>query len=105
MRRSLLRLAPLVCALLLAGTACNKQRVGTDESVSDDDTVQLKFEAARRVLADIKQLKQRGSAIDADCRSATMLFLADLKKIEAPAAKRLVKDLVQICMTTRPDKQ
>ena len=103
MRRSISRLAPLVCALLLAGTACNKQRVGSQEAVSDDDAVQLKFEAAQRVLSDLKLLRQRGSAVDADCTSAKMLFLKDLKKIEAPAAKRLVKELIEICEVTRPE--
>jgi len=88
--------------LLLAAGACSKQRVGSEESVSADDAVQLKFEAAKRVLADIKELKRRGSETDADCTTARMIFLKDLKRNEAPAAQRLAKELIQICENAPP---
>jgi hypothetical protein len=70
--------------------------------VSDDPSLQLKFETARRVLADIKASKLRGSNIYAECKTAKMLFVKDMKRLESPAAKRLAVDLLKVCEKATP---
>jgi hypothetical protein len=70
--------------------------------VSDDPSLQLKFETARRVLADIKASKLKGSNIYAECKTVKMLFVKDLKRLESPAAKRLAGDLLKVCEKTTP---
>lgn len=95
------RLLVLACLLLgLAGCICTP---GAGEKVSDDQAIQLKFETAKRALADIKQLKLQGRSIYADCTTARMLFVKDLKALkESPAAASLVKELAVVCKGAKP---
>lgn len=70
--------------------------------VSDDPSLQLKFETARRVLADIKASKLKGSNIYAECKTAKMLFVKEMKRLESEAAKRLAVDLLKVCEKAAP---
>jgi hypothetical protein len=81
---------------LLLAAACSSGAKEV-ERVSDDKAVQLKYEAARRVLADISERKQLGQSVEADCQTATMLFQKDLERMKAPAATRLAKELTRVC--------
>lgn len=91
------RYVPLICAALLLSGGCPSESKPGRSRVSDDDQVQVKFQAAYRSLLDIKELKRRGHDYSADCKTMRMLFLKDLKKLAAPAAKRLAKDIVVTC--------
>ncbi len=90
------RCVSLVCAALLLGGCAGERKPGRVR-VSNDDQMQVKFLTAHRSLKDIKELKRRGHDYSADCKTMRMLFLKDLKKLEAPAAKRLAKDIVVTC--------
>ena len=88
---------PLICAVTLLAAGCPAETRPGRERVSKDDQVQVKYHAATRTLADIQELKRRGHDYSADCKTAQMLFVRDLKKLKAPAAKRLVKDILEVC--------
>lgn len=95
-----LRGCVLFCTLLLSGCLCSP---GAPEKVSDNQATQLKYETAKRTLADIQRLKQQGRNIYADCKTARMLFVEDLKALEmAPAAQSLVKELANVCKGAKP---
>ena len=86
-------------AVLLAG--CPSETRPGRERVSDDNQMQVKFQTARRSLADIKRLKTVGHDHSADCKTVQMLFLKDLKKLKAPAAKKLVRDIIETCQDAK----
>ncbi len=90
----------LLLAALLLGPAC---RVGTGgPAVSDDPGLQLKYETALQALADIERSKRTKHDVYADCKTAEMLFYRDLRKLEAPPAQRLLKDLQTACRGVTP---
>lgn len=87
----------IFCVLALLAAGCPSETRPGRVRVSDDDQLQVKFQTARRALADIKELKRRGHDYSADCKTVKMLFVKDLKKLKAPAAQRLAKDIVVAC--------
>jgi hypothetical protein len=89
----------LLCAALLL-SACPEE--GRRVKVSDDLIVQAKFETAQRTLEDIRENRKRGRNIYADCKTAEMLFVRELKQLQAPPAKRLVDDLRQAAQGAKP---
>jgi hypothetical protein len=88
----------LLVTTLLGG--CFEEARGRAK-VSDDLIIQAKFETAQRTLEEIRQNAKRGRSIYADCKTAEMLFVRELKQLQAPAAKRLVDDLRQACQSAK----
>jgi len=91
----------MLSLLVLLATGCPSEKRLDRTRVSDDNQMQVKFQAARRALADIEDLKRRGHDFSSDCRTVQMLFVKDLKKLKAPAAKRLAKDIIETCQGAR----
>ncbi len=84
--------------LLVAG--CEE---GTGRTkVSDDMIVQAKFETALRTLDEIRAGRKKGRNIYADCKTAEMLFVKDLRRLAAPAAQQVVTDLQAVCKGAKP---
>jgi hypothetical protein len=77
--------------------ACTGDEPGGIKKVTEDGLLQAKFETARRALVEIKENKKFGRDIYSDCRTIQMVLLKDLKKIEADPAKKLVKELAEVC--------
>ena len=92
-------LIPFVLALLASG--CPSEIKPGRIRVSEDNQMQVKFQTASRALADIKELRRRGHDYSADCKTVKMLFVKDLKKLKAPAARRLARDILQTCQSVR----
>lgn len=64
----------------------------------------VKLDAARRALREIKQRKDTAKPIYADCKTAKMLFLADLKQHESKEARQLAVDLLKACQKASPSE-
>ncbi len=88
-------LVGLLGLLLLGG--CSRSAPSPAEKVSGDVVLQAKFEAARRALEDIGEGKQSGRNVYADCKTTELLYSADLERLAAPAAKKVLSDLRRIC--------
>ena len=69
------------------------------DRVSQDLNLQLKYEVAKSQLARIRRSRQLGRHIDGECHSVRHVLISDIKKIDAPAARRLVADLTRVCST------
>lgn len=94
------RLLWLVCALALA-SACDKgQGKGKPDKNEAQTLTYVKLEAAKRALAEIHERKRKGKPIHADCTTAKMLFLVELK--QAPETKELAKQLLEACQDAKP---
>jgi hypothetical protein len=95
------RLLLLACALALApAPACDKSQGKTNKDEAETLTY-VKLEAAKRALAEIHERKRKGKPIYADCTTAKMLFLAELK--QAPQAAELTKQLLEACQDAKPN--
>ena len=96
MMRSCVLLAPAL-ALALAAAGCSSDRDPGDPNKNKAAIMKVKIEAARQALAEIQRRKDKGKAIYADCKTAKMLFLADLKQHESPQVRQLATDLLTAC--------
>lgn len=90
-------IALLVLLALAAG--CSEERPGK-EVVTSNHELQVKYLAAHRALGEIKALRKRKRDFSADCKTMQLIFLSDLKKLKAPAAKRLVSEIITTCQGT-----
>jgi hypothetical protein len=91
-------------ALLVALTLASSCRGDRDfEQVSDNSTLQISFEVAKQILADIKLRKYRGQEIYGDCKMVRALFLRTLQKMQSPAAQRVARELISVCASARRD--
>jgi len=99
-------LTSLLClGALCWSSACRRQderpKEERFEKISEDPFLQQKFESASRTLAEIHEGKRRNQDIFAHCKTAEMLFMRDLKRLPAPAAGRVVRDLEEACRGAR----
>ncbi len=76
--------------------ACDNTVSGAPR-VSRDPAAQARYEAARRILADIKDLKKRRRVIYAECKTVELLFLKELKKHASPRGRALAKEIKKAC--------
>ena len=72
--------------------------------VSEDLELQARYETAVRALDEIKRLQKRGDNVFADCKTINMLFVKELKRSKAAAARKLAKDIIKTCQTAAPRK-
>jgi hypothetical protein len=86
----------LVIALPFACDGCDEDAAG-HERVSRDPNVQLRFDVARRLVRDIERRKLLGKETYGDCKMARALFARELRRLDAPAARRLDRRLVKLC--------
>jgi hypothetical protein len=91
----LIGLPAVLVSLLLGG--CPGSAPPAAEKVSGDVVLQAKFEAAQRVLGDIREGRRDGRNVYSDCKTAELLFHPDLERLAAPAAKRVLADLRRDC--------
>jgi hypothetical protein len=92
--RNTVLLLTLVGAVPLLG--CSDRDPG-DPNKNAELIFKVKLDAARRALKEIEQRKDTGKPIYADCKTAKMLFLADLKQHESKEARQLAVDLLKAC--------
>ena len=97
-RRMMYRIAAAVLAVaaLLLPAACDTSISGSPR-VSGDPMVQARYEAARRTLAEIKDLKKRGRIIYAECKTVELLFYKELKSHPSPGGRALAKEIKKTC--------
>jgi hypothetical protein len=96
---SMSRIWVLLSSLILFG-ACSSE---ADRKKADEELVlQVKFDATRRALEEIKSRQRRGQPIAADCKAAKMLFLADLKRHKTQETEKLVTELLEACQKETP---
>ncbi len=91
---------PRILALLLPVTllpcACER------ELISDDLQVQGRFETAKRALQEIEDARKRGREFRPQCAVYQAQFLDELKRSDAPAARRVAKGLAEACKEVNP---
>lgn len=93
---------------LLAGAlvlgACSSDPDPGDPNKNKDLIMKVKLESAKRALAEIQRRKDTGMPIYADCKTAKMLFLADLKQHASDEGRQLAKDLLEACQDASPSQ-
>jgi hypothetical protein len=100
-RRTIGLLLALFGLVLPAG--CSDRDPG-DPNKNAELIFKVKLDAARRALHEIVQRKDTGKPIYADCKTAKMLFLADLKQHESKEARQLAVDLLKACQKASPSE-
>jgi len=96
---------PLIISLttLVLASGCSPGGPG-HHVVSEDLELQARYETAVRALDEIKRLQKRGDNVFADCKTINMLFVKELKRSKAAAARKLAKDIIKTCQTAAPRK-
>lgn len=91
----------LLTALVTLFTACTTSASGAPQ-VTDDHEAQVRFEAARRTLAEIKDLKARGRTIVGECKTVELLFYQELKEHTSATARALAGEIKKTCKVVEP---
>ena len=91
----------LMCAIVLLTPlpGCSSDPDPGDPNKNQELIRKVKLDAAKRALAEIGRRKDTGQPIYADCKTAKMLFLTDLKQHESQEARQLATDLLRACQS------
>jgi hypothetical protein len=97
---------PAIVALvmLLSGACSSSDEEQQPRRVDDELLGKVKLDAARRSLVEIERRKRSGLPIYADCKTAKMLFLPELKRVSTQTSERMAKRLLELCQGVRPDE-
>jgi putative intracellular protease/amidase len=80
--------------LLLAASGCTRDG---EQEQEERDLLQLKIKTAKRAVAEIRELKEKGRSVAATCETAQMLFMRDLLQAESQEATKIAGQLTELC--------